>query len=99
MAFQAKKKSMGVSYAFWIFLGGLGAHRFYNGRTGSGIAMVVLFFVGATLALAGAPFVILPLALWCTVDLFLIPSWVSGHNARLMAELSGGASATMVAAA
>ena len=36
MRYDANKKSIGVSYLLWFFLGGLGAHRFYNGRTGSG---------------------------------------------------------------
>ncbi|MBC6438632.1 MAG: TM2 domain-containing protein [Rhodobacteraceae bacterium] len=35
-------KSTLAAYLLAIFLGGLGVHRFYLGRTGSGIAMLIL---------------------------------------------------------
>ena len=37
-----KEKSMAVAYLLLIFLGSLGIHRFYLGKTGSGIAMLLL---------------------------------------------------------
>ena len=39
MQYDAAKKSAVVAYLLWFFLGGLGVHRFYLGRTGSGIAI------------------------------------------------------------
>jgi TM2 domain-containing membrane protein YozV len=38
--YDANKKSKLVSYLLWLFLGGFGAHRFYNRRVKSGLAML-----------------------------------------------------------
>ena len=39
-------KSAGAAYLLWFFLGTLGAHRFYLGKTGSGVAQLLLFVLG-----------------------------------------------------
>lgn len=40
-------KSTGVAYLLWFFLGALGAHKFYLGRIGMGIAYIfTLGFLG-----------------------------------------------------
>ncbi len=36
------EKNVTVAYLLWFFLGGLGAHRMYAGRVGSGIGMAGL---------------------------------------------------------
>lgn len=72
----------------WLLLGGLGAHRFYNGRTGSGVAILLLNVFGwLTLALVVGAFFLVIVGVWVIVDAFLIPGWVSGHNTKLMAAL------------
>ncbi|MBP2236146.1 TM2 domain-containing membrane protein YozV [Sinorhizobium kostiense] len=43
-------KSIGVAYLLWLFFGGLGAHRFYIGRIGSGLAILALMVVGVLLS-------------------------------------------------
>ena len=53
-----------VAYLLLIFLGIIGAHRFYMGRTGSGAAMLIL-----TLTVVGMPITLI----WAFVDLFLLP--------------------------
>lgn len=58
------KPSGGVAYLLLIFLGLLGAHRFYLGRTGSAICQLLL-----TLTIVGS-FIT---AVWVLIDLFLIP--------------------------
>lgn len=60
----------------WFFLGGLGAHRFYLGRTGSAIAQLAL----GLLAFPTAFITLLPLGLWLLADLFLIPGIVRDYN-------------------
>jgi TM2 domain-containing membrane protein YozV len=62
-----EKPSTGVAYLLLIFLGVLGAHRFYLGRTGTGIimALISLTFVG-----------LLVTGVWAFIDLFLIPGMV-----------------------
>jgi TM2 domain-containing membrane protein YozV len=88
MRYDANKKSMGVSYLLWFFPGGLGAHRFYNGRTGSGIAQLALLIVGAvTSAIGVGLFLLAALGVWALVDAFLIPGWVGEHNNRLATSL------------
>ncbi len=92
MAFESAKKSTGISYLLWFFLGGFGAHRFYLGRIGSAIGMVVLlvasfvlsfFFIGV--------FGYLALAIWWIVDAFLIPGIARDHNTALMQRLDAHA--------
>lgn len=99
MAFQSSKKSMGVSYLLWFFFGCIGAHRFYNGRTGSGVGQLILFVLGWATVVIGVGFVLLgALGIWVLIDAFLIPGWVKMHNMQLMAKLTGGASPLAVAA-
>lgn len=62
-----EKPSIAVAYILLIFLGVLGAHRFYLGRTGSGIAMLLI-----SLTIIG----LIATAIWAFIDLFLIPSMV-----------------------
>lgn len=59
-------KSKTTAYLLWFFLGGLSAHRFYLGKTGS--AIFYLF----TLQLLGIGWII---------DLFLISGMVDQYNA------------------
>ena len=49
LRYDANRKSAGVAYLLWFFLGGLGVHRFYVGSTGVGIVYVVLFLLGLLL--------------------------------------------------
>lgn len=91
MAFEANKKSVGVAYLLWLFLGGFGGHRFYAGKTGSAVAMLLLLIVGGFATLFVFGFVLLVvLGIWVIVDAFLIPGWIRQHNNLLAAQLSPG---------
>lgn len=71
-------KSPLLAYLLLIFVGGLGVHRFYLGRTGSGIAMLVLAILGAVTLPIGVGLLLLAvLGIWMLVDLFLIPGMVN----------------------
>jgi TM2 domain-containing membrane protein YozV len=59
--------SIGIAYVLWFFLGVFGVHRFYLGRTGSGL----LWLLTGGLCGVGQ-----------LVDLFLIPSLVDEANRR-----------------
>lgn len=99
MAFEAGKKSMGVTYVLWLLLGGLGVHRFYLGKVGTGVAILVLNLLGWATLIAGVGFAFLAVVgIWLLVDAFLIPGYIRSHNASLMAKLSDGASPMSVAA-
>lgn len=88
MLYDANKKSAGVAYLLWLFLGFFGAHRFYTGRTGSGAAMLVVTLISYLLTFVLIGY--LPLAfiflVW-VVDAFQIPGWIRDHNTRLIASL------------
>lgn len=66
-------KSTAVAYLLWFFLGGFGAHRFYLGKTGSAVGLLVL-----TLLTIWWTFGI-PTFIWAIIDAFLIPSIVKEH--------------------
>lgn len=38
---------MSVAYILWFFLGGLGGHRFYLGKTGSAVGLLILTLITA----------------------------------------------------
>ncbi|KAA5602945.1 TM2 domain-containing protein [Blastochloris sulfoviridis] len=90
MMYEANKKSMLISYLLWIFFGGLGGHRFYNGRTGTAVAQLLLSIFGVLLSGAGGIglLLLLPVAIWVIVDAFLIPGWVRKQNTLLAAQLA-----------
>lgn len=72
------KKSTGVAYLLWFFLGSFGAHRFYLGRGGTGVAQLILIWGGIILSavLIGLPMLIIG-GLWVLIDAILIPGIVS----------------------
>ncbi|EKE45162.1 TM2 domain-containing protein [Oceaniovalibus guishaninsula JLT2003] len=89
MAFQNDRKSTGVAYLLWFFLGGFGIHRFYLGKTTSAVMMLLLsLFSWLTLAFVIGFFTLAIWGIWMLVDLFLIPGMARAHNERLAASLS-----------
>ena len=92
MLFEANRKSMTVSYLLWLFLGVLGGHRFYSGRTGTAVIQLLMWIFGVmSVSALGLGFLLLiPLGLWLLLDAFLIPGWVNAHNTALAEELGGG---------
>jgi len=88
MRYDANKKSALVAYLLWFFLGWFGAHRFYLGRIGSGVAQLVITLVSLMLTVVGVGFLgFLIVAIWAFVDAFLIPGMTRDHNNRLIALL------------
>lgn len=74
---KENQKSMAVAYILWFFFGSLGIHRFYTGRTGSGIAQLILSIVGWATTVLFIGWLILPIVwIWLIVDIFLIPGLV-----------------------
>lgn len=88
MQFQANKKSVGLAYVLWFFFGMLGAHRFYLGRTGSAVAILVLSILAFVLSFVFVGFIIFVVpVIWVFVDLFLIPGIAREFNNGLIARL------------
>lgn len=84
MRYDAAKKSVGVAYLLWFFLGAFGVHRFYLGSWG--IGFLILACTGLAFITFGLSGLVSGLIMF--VDLFLIPGKVARHNERLIASLS-----------
>lgn len=70
--FDNKKKSKGIAYALWFFLGILGAHRFYSRDIKRALCM--FFTLGG-------------LVIWAFIDVFFIGSRIEELNDEIEAEL------------
>jgi TM2 domain-containing membrane protein YozV len=82
-------KSTGAAYLLWFFLGGFAGHRFYLGRTGSAVAMLLLTLTGVITAVIGIGFVILlGVGIWILVDAFLIPGMVQQQKNDVRRQLT-----------
>jgi len=89
MLYDAQKKSVVVALLLWFFLGYLGAHRFYAGKTLSAILQLALSLIGAALTFAGVGFALLGVVgVWLLVDIFLLPGLIRNHNMALVSRLS-----------
>lgn len=90
-------KSIAVAYLLLVFFGSLGAHRFYLGKTGTGLTMLALFFVGLlTVAIVIGLIPLVIVGIWCLIDLFLVPGLVQQSKAAtreaLYRQMSGAPS-------
>lgn len=67
-----RKKSTAATWLLWFFFGGVGGHRYYLGRIGSGIAMTL------TLGCLG---------IWSLIDLFFINGMLNKKNTEIEATI------------
>jgi len=82
-------KSVGAAYLLWFFLGTLGAHRFYLGKTGSGVAQLILFVLGWLTAFIFVGIVLLiALGIWWIIDAFLISGMVASQKEAVRQRLT-----------
>jgi TM2 domain-containing membrane protein YozV len=89
MMYDAQKKSVGVAYLLWFFLGTLGGHRFYVGRTGTAVAQLLLTIAGACTMFLGVGFFIVGcVGLWVLIDAFLLPGIIRASNITLASRLA-----------
>ncbi len=88
MLFEANRKSIGVAYLLWLFLGFFGGHRLYSVKTGTAVFQLLLMLLGLFLSIvhAGGP-IIFVVAIWVLIDAFLIPGWVRNYNSLLAVQL------------
>jgi len=90
LVFEGDRKSIGAADGIWFFLEFLGIHRFYLGRTGSGVGLLLLFIVGLFLLPVGIGVLLwLALGVWWLIDVASIPGIVGYHDVVLLDRLSG----------
>ncbi|MBV8189129.1 MAG: TM2 domain-containing protein [Alphaproteobacteria bacterium] len=90
MQYDAAKKSTGIAYLLWFFLGWFGAHRFYLGQTGTGAAMAMISVVSWITVFIAIGFVgFIVIGVWWLVDALLIPGIATRVNQELATRLSG----------
>lgn len=85
------KKSVGVAYLLWIFVGMFGAHRFYVGKVGSGFVLIGLWFGGILFLSSDSllgPIMLIIAGIWLLLDLFIIPSLVSSNTNQLRGKIT-----------
>ena len=88
-----EKKSTGTAYLLWFFLSGFAAHRFYLGKTGSAVLILVLFWGGLILSVVVVGIgLLIAFAIWWIVDGFLIPQMIQDDmnvkRSRIMNEVA-----------
>lgn len=67
-------KDMVVGYLLWWFLGYFGGHRFYMGKTGTAVTMLIL-----SITIVG----LLVTTIWWIVDGFLLHKYIKEHNSEV----------------
>lgn len=89
MRYDAAKRSALLAYLLWFFLGWFGMHRFYLGRAGSGLLMLILLGISWITHFILIGFVgFAVLGLWWLIDALLIPGMTRAYNERVIAELA-----------
>ena len=91
MRYDANKKNLIVAYLLWIFVGWLGIHRIYLGKTGTGIAQLALWLgcTVLTVLTLGIGYVLFLIpALWLLIDAFLIPGITRNFNNNLIDRIA-----------
>lgn len=77
---ENRKKSAGTSWLLLLFFGGFGAHRFYLGQPGVGIAMICTWLISWFM-------LFIPIAIWILVELFLLSGLIREANMRTEKEV------------
>jgi TM2 domain-containing membrane protein YozV len=88
MVYEANRKSVGLAFLLWFFLGVFGGHRFYLERAASAVVMLIITIVSWLLVFVGVGVIgILVIAIWALVDAFRIPGWVRAINTNALDSL------------
>lgn len=89
MQYDARRKSLLITYLLWFLLPMLGLHRMYLGKWISGFLMLGLTLIGSALTWIAIGFIPLGLAgLWWMLDAILNYINVEQHNEDLAFQLS-----------
>ncbi|CAM3392887.1 TM2 domain-containing protein [Nosocomiicoccus ampullae] len=82
-----ERKSLIIGYVLWFFLGIFGVHRFYVGKTITGLVMLILGLICGLLTLISfgtlSFLTMAPITIWWFIDAVLIIFMVNNYNTRL----------------
>lgn len=67
-----RQKSSTTAWLLWLFLGGIGGHRYYLGRTKT--AVIMTFTLGC-------------FGIWALIDLFLLSGMIRETNEKIEADI------------
>ncbi|KRN88162.1 TM2 domain-containing protein [Ligilactobacillus acidipiscis] len=76
---EKNKKSPVVAYLLWFFTGFMGGHRYFFHKTGSAVAMTLIFWLLVWLFGLGA----IITGIWELVDVFLINGWLKENQNKV----------------
>jgi TM2 domain-containing membrane protein YozV len=65
-----------VAYLLWLFLGWIAAHRFYAGKPGSAVLMIIAWLCG-----------FVPGFLWWIVDAFLLSGLIDNRRSQIRRQV------------
>jgi TM2 domain-containing membrane protein YozV len=83
LSIQVEGKNMVIAYVLWWFLGWAGIHRFYLGKTQSGVMQLGLFIVGWATAVIFIGFLFLGiLGFWWLLDAYYVQKYVNEYNEK-----------------
>ena len=83
-----ESKSSTTAYLLWVFLSGLGMHRFYLDQKASAVIQLLLFVFGFLLLVVGIGIVFLIVwFIWVLIDAFLIPGMFTERNDHIRERL------------
>ncbi|MEM1020744.1 MAG: TM2 domain-containing protein [Sphingomonadales bacterium] len=89
MRYDARRKSLLITYLLWFFLPMMGIHRMYLGKWISGFMMLALSVIGGALTVIFIGYIPLALAgLWWVLDAVLNYINVENYNEALAYHLS-----------
>jgi TM2 domain-containing membrane protein YozV len=89
MRYDANKRSLAMAYLLLAATGLLGGHRFYLGRGGSALIMLLLTLASLPWALIfwGWPGMFVTI-IWVVIDALRLPGMVQQANNKLIASLA-----------
>lgn len=75
-------KNKWIAYLLLVFIGGIGAHRFYLGLAGSGVCILALTIISFLFPLA-----YIALVIWLIIDLFYVNHYINTLRSNILQEL------------
>ncbi|RHW49747.1 TM2 domain-containing protein [Bombilactobacillus bombi] len=76
---EKRRKNPVIAYLLWFLLGFMGGHRYYMGKTGSAVAMTLIFWLLVWIFGLGA----IITGIWAIVDVFLISGWLKDDQEKI----------------